>query len=157
MIKKLEPGKKAPAFSLNNKDSKKVKLSDFKGKWIVLYFYPKDNTSGCTKEAIDFTENIAKFKKLKAVIIGISADSEKSHANFIKKHGLKVELLSDPDHNVMEKYGVWQKKKMYGREYMGVVRSTILINPKGIIEKIWEKVKVKGHVKEVHTALCDMQ
>ena len=131
MASMVKEGNKAPAFTLTDKDGQKISLKNYIGKWIVLYFYPKDNTSGCTSEAKDFTDTMPVFKKKGAVIIGISPDSEKSHANFVKKHDLKITLLSDSDHKVLEKYGVWQLKKMYGREYMGVVRSTFLIDPKG--------------------------
>ena len=148
---------RAPQFSLLNKDSKNVSLSDFKGKWTVLYFYPKDNTSGCTKEAIDFTEQLAKFTSQKAVIIGISPDSPKSHQSFITKHALKIELLSDPDHIALKEYDVWQKKKMYGREYFGVVRTTFLISPEGVIKQKWEKVKVNGHADDVLETLCSLK
>lgn len=141
--------KKAAAFCLPDEEGKKVCLKDFRGKWVVLYFYPKDNTSGCTMEAVDFTDYSNKFEKMNAVIIGISPDSPKSHVKFMEKHGLKIKLLSDESHDVLEKYGVWQLKKMYGREYYGVVRSTFLISPEGEIEHEWRKVRVKGHVEEV--------
>jgi len=141
--------KKAAAFCLPDEEGKKVCLKDFRGKWVVLYFYPKDNTSGCTMEAVDFTDYSNKFEKMNAVIIGISPDSPKSHVRFMEKHGLKIKLLSDESHEVLEKYGVWQLKKMYGREYYGVVRSTFLISPEGEIEHEWRKVRVKGHVGEV--------
>eukprot|EP01156_Anaeramoeba_ignava_P011401 Anaeramoba_ignava/a483123_7.p1 GENE.a483123_7~~a483123_7.p1 ORF type:complete len:156 (+),score=22.52 a483123_7:375-842(+) len=153
----LEKGNKAPEFCLNDKDGNKVCLKDYSGKWIVLYFYPKDNTSGCTKEAIGFTEEIEVFKELGAEILGVSPDSEKSHINFANKHDLKITLLSDPEKEVLQSYGVWQKKKMYGKEYMGVVRSTFLINPDGKIEKVWNKVKVDGHVEDVVCSLKDSQ
>lgn len=156
MTEPLIKGDKAPDFSLGNKDLKNIALSDFSGKYIVLYFYPKDNTKGCTQEAIDFSELTDSFTDKNAVIIGISPDSGKSHTNFINKHDLKIELLSDPEHEVMEKYGVWQLKKMYGREYMGVVRTTFLINPEGIIEEVWNKVKVKEHAKKVFESLCSI-
>ncbi len=144
---------KAPDFTLLDKDNNKVSLSDFKGKWLVLYFYPKDNTSGCTREAIDFTEKKEEFEKLGAEIVGISKDSIKSHIKFSEKHNLKITLLSDPDHKVHELYGAWGKKKLYGKEYFGTIRSTFLIDPEGNIRKEWKKVKVKGHVEEVLKAL----
>jgi peroxiredoxin Q/BCP len=149
-------GRKAPAFTLEDQDGKKVKLSDFAGQWVVLYFYPKDNTSGCTAEACDFTDNISQFKKLDTVVLGVSPDSAASHRKFIDKHNLKISLLADPDHGVLEKYGVWQTKSMYGREYKGVVRSTFLIDPSGKIARVWEKVKVKGHVDDVKAALKEL-
>ncbi len=144
---------KAPFFSLNDKDGNVVSLDDFKGKWLILYFYPKDNTSGCTREAIGFTEKKEEFKKLGAEIVGISKDSEKSHQRFSEKHNLNITLLSDPEHKVHEAYGTWGKKKMYGKEYFGTIRSTFLIDPEGNIRKEWKKVKVKGHVEEVLKAL----
>lgn len=151
----LKEGDKAPDFCLPDQNNKEVCLKDFKGKWVVLYFYPKDNTSGCTMEAMDFSQNLDEFKKMHAVILGVSPDSTKSHVNFMQKHKLTVTLLSDSEHQVLEKYGVWQKKKMYGREYYGVVRTTFLIDPEGKIAHIWEKVKVKGHAEEVKCELRD--
>jgi len=153
----LEIGNKAPEFSLNDKDGNLVSLKDFQGKYVVLYFYPKDNTSGCTKEAIEFSEELENIKGLNAEVLGVSPDSEKSHTNFATKHDLKVTLLSDPEKEVLNAYGAWQLKKMYGREYMGVVRSTVLINPEGNIEKIWNKVRVKGHVEDVVCFLKENQ
>ncbi len=146
-------GQQAPEFCLNDKNENKVCLNNYLGKWLILYFYPKDNTSGCTKEAVEFSEEIEIFKKYNAEIIGISPDSEKSHTRFIEKHNLKITLLSDPDKETLKSYDVWQLKKMYGREYYGVVRSTFLINPDGNIDQIWNKVKVKEHVEDVLCAL----
>ncbi len=157
MGEKLKIGDKAPLFCLPNQDEEKICLSDFKGKCVVLYFYPKDNTSGCTKEAIGFTEKKEEFEKLGAVILGVSPDSPKSHRNFIEKKGLTITLLSDQEHKVLEEYGAWQLKKMYGREYMGVVRSTYLINPEGKIAYIWPKVKVAGHVDAVLEKLKELK
>ncbi|MGQ4833922.1 MAG: thioredoxin-dependent thiol peroxidase [Candidatus Asgardarchaeia archaeon] len=154
---KLKVGDIAPDFCLPNQDEKQTCLKDFRGKWVILYFYPKDNTSGCTREAIDFTEHLNEFTELNAVVLGISPDSVKSHQRFIEKHGLKVTLLSDLEHKVLEAYGVWQLKKMYGREYYGVVRSTFIIDPNGKIAHIWRKVKVKGHVDEVKKVLEELQ
>jgi thioredoxin-dependent peroxiredoxin len=148
-VKELQKGDKALMFCLPDQNGREVCLEDYKGKWVVLYFYPKDNTSGCTMEAKDFSGAIHEFEKLDAVILGVSPDSTKSHQSFCSKYNLKITLLSDPEHNVLEKYGVWQLKKMYGREYYGVVRSTFLINPEGKIEQIWRKVKVEGHAEEV--------
>jgi len=153
----LKIGDRAPEFCLPETEGKEVCLSDFKGKWVVLYFYPKDNTSGCTREAVDFTERLEEFRRLNAVVLGVSPDSTKSHQRFVEKHGLKVTLLSDPEHEVLEKYGVWQKKKMYGREYMGVVRTTYLIDTEGKIARFWPKVKVKGHVEAVLERLKEFQ
>ena len=132
-------------------------LKDFRNKWIILYFYPKDNSKGCTREAIEFTNNFQTLQELDTVILGISPDSIKSHQNFAQKHNLKFILLSDPQHKVLEKYGVWQLKKMYGKEYMGVIRSTYIINPEGLIEKEWKKVRVKGHVEEVKKELIKLR
>ncbi|MFH0920552.1 MAG: peroxiredoxin [Fibrobacterota bacterium] len=153
----LKAGDRAPDFSLNNKDGKPVRLSAFKGKWVVLYFYPKDDTPGCTQEAIDFTGMAARFKKENAVIIGISPDSEASHVEFTEKYNLKVELLSDPDHKVLETYGAWQEKNNYGNKSMGVVRSTCIIDDKGFVREAWEKVKVDGHADEVYGAVCSLR
>ena len=152
----LEAGAQAPEFKLANKDGKNIGLKDFAGQWVILYFYPKDNTSGCTKEAIAFSGLQKEFKDKNAVILGISPDSEKSHQRFAEKHDLRVELLSDPDHTVCEAFGVWQLKKMCGRESMGVVRSTFIINPEGSIEKSWTKVKVDNHAENVYQSLCDL-
>ena len=136
-------------FCLPDEEGNEVCLDSYKGKWIILYFYPRDNTSGCTREAKDFSEHMEEFEKLNAVVIGISPDSPESHRKFKEKHSLKVKLLSDESHEVMEKYGVWQLKKLYGREYYGVVRSTFLISPDGKIVYEWKGVRVKRHVEEV--------
>jgi peroxiredoxin Q/BCP len=138
-------------------DQNTVTLKQFRGSWVVIYFYPKDNTSGCTREAIDFSLMLPSFNKEKAVVIGISPDSSKSHRSFIEKHNLKVVLLSDPEHLALEAYGVWQKKSMYGREYMGVVRSTVLVDPEGIIREVWDKVKVEQHATIVFEKLCTIK
>ena len=153
----LKVGESAPKVCLPDEKGTEVCLEDYKGKWVVLYFYPKDNTSGCTLEAIDFTSVAPDFKNMETEIIGISPDSIKSHQNFISKHELGITLLSDPEHKTLEEYGSWQKKKMYGREFMGVVRSTFLINPEGKIEHIWPKVKVKGHVDAVKEKLRELK
>jgi len=152
----LKINDKAPVFSLLNKDEKKISLSGFLGKWIVLYFYPKDNTPGCTQEACDFSVNITDFKDVNADVIGISPDLPKSHKNFSEKYDLKVELLSDPDHIVLEKYGAWGLKKNYGKEYMGVIRSTFIIDPNGFIKAKWDKVSVKGHIDDVKKKLIEL-
>ena len=145
----LKIGNKAPAFSLFDADGKKHKLSDFLGKKVILYFYPKDNTSGCTKEACSFRDSISDFKAENAVIIGISPDSQKSHQNFRKKYELPFILLSDSDKKVAEKYGVYKEKKMYGKSFMGIERSTFFIDEKGQLSEEWRKVKVTGHVELV--------
>jgi peroxiredoxin Q/BCP len=149
----LKEGKKAPAFKLKNQDGEVISLDSFKGKNVVLYFYPKDNTSGCTKEACNFRDEFPKFSKLDAVILGISPDSVESHKKFAAKYKLPFDLLSDEKKSVLEKYDVWQEKSMYGKKYMGVVRTTYIIDKKGIIKKIFPKVNVDGHNKEVVEAL----
>jgi len=151
----LDVGKKAPDFSLLNQDEKKISLKDFIGQKVVLYFYPKDDTSGCTKEACNFSDDLPKFSKIDAVILGVSPDSVKSHKKFSEKYKLKFDLLSDDEKKVVEKYGVWKEKSMYGRKYMGVERTTFIIDENGKIEKIFNKVKVDGHNKEVLEALKD--
>jgi peroxiredoxin Q/BCP len=155
--KQLKIGNKAPDFKLPDASGAVISLKDYKNKWLVLYFYPKDNTSGCTTEAIDFTGSLPEFKKLNTEVAGVSPDSCKSHQKFIEKHDLAVTLLSDDEKTVMEKYGVWQLKKMYGRDYFGVVRTTILIGPDGKIEHIWNNVKVAGHINDVTVKLKELQ
>uniref|UniRef100_A0A7V3KPJ3 thioredoxin-dependent peroxiredoxin n=1 Tax=candidate division WOR-3 bacterium TaxID=2052148 RepID=A0A7V3KPJ3_UNCW3 len=152
----LKEGDLAPDFCLPDEEGKEVCLSSLKGKWVILYFYPKDNTSGCTKEAISFTERIEDFKRLNAEVLGLSKDSVKSHLSFKNKHGLKVKLLSDESAEVLKKYGAWGKKKMYGREVEGTIRTTFLIDPNGRIRKIWRNVKVEGHVEQVFEALKEL-
>jgi len=149
----LQKGQQAPDFLLPNQEEKSVSLKDFQGQWIVLYFYPKDNTSGCTLEAIEFSNAKEAFEKNNAIIIGVSPDSVKSHCNFINKHNLKILLLSDKEHTVIEAYGAWRLKKVCGKESMGVVRSTFLIDPQGMIQASWDNVKVKNHVDEVKQTL----
>jgi peroxiredoxin Q/BCP len=151
-----DTGNAAPQFCLPDKDNRKVCLKDFKGKWVVLYFYPKDNTSGCTMEATYFSQAKTQFTKLGAVILAVSPDSLESHCKFADKHELTITLLSDPEHKVLEGYGAWQKKSMYGRQFWGVVRSTFLIDPKGKIRQVWPKVKVAGHVEEVKKRLVEL-
>ena len=146
-------GKKAPHFLLPGDDGRTHSPEDFRGVWLVLYFYPRDNTSGCTLEATQFTENLEEFQRHGATVVGISPDSTDSHRRFRERHGLKVLLLSDPEKRVLEAYGVWKLKRMYGREYYGVERSTFLIDPEGTIRRVWRKVKVRGHVEEVLEAL----
>lgn len=153
----LKIGDKAPDFSLENQAEEKISLNQFEGKWVVLYFYPKDNTSGCTVEAVEFTALKEELETLNAVILGVSPDSAKSHRNFIGKKELGITLLSDPDHQAIEAYGAWQMKKNYGREYYGVVRSTFLIDPGGKIVHIWPKVKAKGHAEAVKAKLAELR
>jgi peroxiredoxin Q/BCP len=150
-------GEVAPDFCLPNQDDIEICLRDLKGKWIVLYFYPRDNTPGCTTEACDFTQAAPDFSDLDAIILGVSADSTKKHRNFIEKKELGITLLSDEDTKMMQKYGVWQLKKNYGKEYMGIVRTTFIIDPKGVVKAVFEKVRVKGHVEKVKEELEKLQ
>ena len=152
----LQVGDQAPEFCLPNKDDKKVCLKDFKGKNVILYFYPMDNTPGCTIEAIGFTNILPEFEKLEAIVVGISPDSPKSHAKFAEKKKLKVKLLSDTDKKVLKLYGAWGKNKFRGNEYIGVIRSTFLIDPSGQIVHVWPKVSVKGHAEEVKSVLSEI-
>ena len=152
----VKEGIKAPAITLKDQDGIKVSLSDFKGKNIVLYFYPKDNTSGCTTEACNFRDDFPKFGKLNAVIIGVSPDSVDSHKKFAAKYNLPFKLLSDEKKEVIEKYGVWKEKSMYGRKYMGVERSTFIIDKSGMVKKVFRKVKVADHNKDVTEALKEL-
>ena len=145
----LKSGAKAPAFKLLDQDGKPHRLVDYKGKWILLYFYPKDNTSGCTKEACAIRDEFPNFGRLDAVVLGVSKDSVESHRRFADKHGLPFTLLSDADTKVQQDYGVWGRKKMAGREYMGAFRKSFLIDPKGNIAKVYEKVKPLEHASEV--------
>ena len=153
----VELGKKAPSFVLKNSDGKKISLKEFVGKNVVLYFYPKDMTSGCTAEACDFRDNFPRFGKINAVIIGVSADSEESHKKFASKYNLPFMLLSDPDKSTIKDYGVWKEKSMYGKKYMGIERTTFLIDKKGKIARIFPKVKVSNHVNEVIAALNELE
>jgi peroxiredoxin Q/BCP len=145
----LTAGEKAPDFSLPRNGGGTVSLSDFAGKPVVLYFYPKDDTSGCTTEAIDFTGLASEFEKIGATVIGVSPDSVKSHDKFAAKHNLSVVLAADEEHKALEAYGVWKEKSMYGKTYMGVERSTFLIDKSGTIAEVWRKVKVPGHAEVV--------
>ena len=149
----IEIGKKAPAFSMKTDGGGKITLSELKGKNVVLYFYPKDDTSGCTAEACGFRDNIAAFKKLDAVVIGVSRDSVESHDKFKKKYDLNFALGSDESGKVTEAYGVWVEKNMYGKKYMGIERATFLIDGTGTLRGMWRKVKVPGHVEEVAKAI----
>ncbi|MGE5859701.1 MAG: thioredoxin-dependent thiol peroxidase [Ignavibacteria bacterium] len=148
-----EEGKKAPVFTLKNQDGKSVSLKDFNGKKVVLYFYPKDDTSGCTKEACSFRDGFPEFNNLNAVILGISPDSVESHKKFAEKYNLPFTLLSDEPREVIEKYEVWKEKNNYGKKYMGVERTTFLIDENGMIKKVFPKVKVDGHDQELLEAL----
>lgn len=149
----IDVGKKAPAFTLKDQTGETHKLSDYAGRQVVLYFYPKDDTPGCTAESCAFRDNLPKFTKGRAAILGVSILDENSKAKFAKKYDLNFPLLADADHEVADKYGVWQKKMRYGRSYMGIVRTTYLIGPDGKVEKRWDKVNVEGHAEEVLAAL----
>ena len=148
-----DEGAKAPDFSLPDGSGRTVSLKDFRGKKLVIYFYPKDDTPGCTTEACDFRDNLARVRKLGAEIVGVSADAVKSHAKFAAKFDLPFPLLSDPEKIMLKAYGVWQKKSFMGKTYMGIVRSTFVVDGRGVIVKTWPKVKVSGHVDEVMEVL----
>lgn len=152
MAKELKIGDPAPSFACPANGGQTVSLSDFAKRKLVIYFYPKDNTPGCTTEAIDFTAAVKDFDKANTSIVGVSADSVKKHENFIEKHNLGITLLADEGQDMLNAYGVWVQKKMYGREFMGIERATYLIGSDGKIEQIWRKVKVKGHVEAVLAA-----
>ena len=149
----INPGTKAPSFSLPDQSDQQHSLSDYSGQPVVLYFYPKDDTPGCTTESCAFQDNLPKFTKSKAVVLGVSVLDSKSKARFAEKYGLKFPLLADQDHAVIEKYGAWQEKSMYGKKYMGVARTTYLIGPDGKVAKRWDGVKVDGHAEEVLAAV----
>ena len=153
----LAPGTPAPDFCLPDEKGTEICLKIFRGKWIVLYFYPRDNTPGCTLEAKGFSDGVEAFRNLDAMIIGVSGDSSESHAKFIEKHDLKILLLADPSHRVLEAYHAWQPKKLYGREFLGTVRSTYIIDPDGIIREVWPKVRVTGHVEKVKQRLEELR
>ena len=149
----IEPGHKAPAFSLNDQHGKKHTLADYAGKWVVLYFYPKDDTPGCTTESCAFQDNLPKFKPSKAAVLGMSILDEASKARFAEKFNLTFPLLADANHEVAEKFGVWQEKSNYGKTYMGIARTTYLIGGDGKVVKRWDNVKVDGHVEDVLEAV----
>jgi peroxiredoxin Q/BCP len=146
---RLEEGKTAPAFTLKDQDGNAVSLKDFKGSKVVVYFYPKDDTPGCTKEACQFNDNLRAFNKADVTVLGISPDKEEAHVKFRTKYKLKFPLLCDPDKKIMEKYGAFGEKMMYGKKVVGVIRSTFLIDEKGKIEKAWYSVKADGHAAKV--------
>jgi len=149
----VEPGSKAPAFSLQDQDGKTHRLKDYAGRPVVLYFYPKDDTPGCTREACDFRDSLPDFKKSEAAILGVSILDTTSKAKFARKHKLNFPLLADADHAVAEKYGAWKKKSMYGKSFMGLVRTTLLIGPDGVVARRWDNVKVDGHADAVLEAV----
>lgn len=153
----IEIGKKAPAFKAMASGDKEISLKDYEGKWLVLYFYPKDNTSGCTKQACGFSENIKQFEKLDAEILGVSPDSVKSHDGFKAKYDLHFDLLSDPEKEIATKYDAYGEKSMYGRKYMGIIRSTFIIDPEGKVAAEYRKVKVAGHIEKVMKDLEELK
>jgi thioredoxin-dependent peroxiredoxin len=152
----LQAGQKAPDFSVKDQDGNIVKLTDFSSQWLILYFYPKDSTPGCTTEAQDFTQYSPEFSKLNAKIVGASPDTEASHCKFIDKYNLSIQLLSDRDHQLAESYGAWGLKKFMGKEYMGIIRSTFLIDPQGAIAHAWYNVRAKGHAEAVLKKLQEL-
>ena len=161
----IEVGEKAPEFTLLNQDDRLVSLKDYSGKWLVLYFYPKDDTPGCTKEACDFTDGLADFSALEANVIGISGDSTQSHRNFIAKYKLAIPLLSDPEKTIHKAYGAWGLKKNYGKEYEGTIRSTFIVSPDGRVAAKWHNVQVRAerkgaeikHADQVREKLAELQ
>jgi peroxiredoxin Q/BCP len=150
-------GSKAPEFDLEADDRRRVKLKDLAGLKVVVYFYPKDDTPGCTAEACDFRDAMPRFKSSDAVILGVSADSVESHVKFKARYGLTFRLLSDPDHTVCEAYGVWRRKSLYGRSFLGIERSTFLIDRRGVVARVWRKVRVKGHAEDVAAAVAAVE
>lgn len=148
-MKELNEGDKAPDFKGKNQEGKTISLDDFKGKKLILYFYPKDNTPGCTAEACDLNDNYDYWISKGYEVVGVSPDSEQSHRKFIDKFGLKFNLISDPEKELLQAYGAWGEKKLYGKTYMGVLRTTFVINEEGIIEKVFRKVKTKEHTKQI--------
>ena len=152
----IDPGKRAPSFSLPDQEGKNHSLADYAGQPVVIYFYPKDDTPGCTQEACDFEARLPALKKNQAAIFGVSILDEKSKAKFAGKHGVTFPLLADADHDVAEKYGVWQEKARYGRKYMGIVRTTYLIGADGKVLRRWDKVKVEGHAEEVDKEIREL-
>ena len=156
-MKIIEIGEKAPDFATPNQNGDIRNLKNFEGKWFVIYFYPRDDTPGCTVEAKEFTDLNQKFEKQECVIVGVSPDNEAKHCKFIEKHELNIELLADTDKTMLADYGVWQEKSMYGKTYMGVVRTTYLINSDGNIAEAWTKVKAKGHAEAVFERLVELK
>lgn len=149
----IDEGKAAPAFTLKDQSGETHKLADYRGRWVVLYFYPKDNTPGCTTQACGFRDRYETWQQLGAEVFGVSPDDGKSHGRFAEKYGLPFPLLVDPENKMATKYGVWQQKSMFGKKYMGIVRTTYLIGPDGKVARRWDKVKVNGHVEEVAEVL----
>ncbi|NBV83741.1 peroxiredoxin [bacterium] len=146
-------GQIAPDFTLPNQDGTFISLSQLKGRWVVLYFYPKDDTPGCTREGIEFSEKKERFTEKNATVMGVSRDSQHSHQRFCQKYKLTIDLLSDTDNTMIDAYGFWKEKNTFGKIHMGIVRSTVLINPDGVIHQVWTDVKVDGHVDQVLASL----
>lgn len=157
MTQEIVEGKKAPSFTMPTDGNGSVSLKDFSGKKLVMFFYPKDSTPGCTTESLEFSENLSKFRRAGADVLGVSRDSVASHDKFKLKQGLKITLASDADTNVIDTYGSWVEKNNYGRKYMGIERSTFLIDESGKIIKIWRKVRVKDHVADVLAAVKELK
>jgi thioredoxin-dependent peroxiredoxin len=153
----IKVGKPAPDFVLQDQSGRPSSLKDYAGKWVVLYFYPKDDTPGCTTEACEFTDGLKAFETLNAIVLGCSPDSPAAHMKFIAKHGLKLRLLSDPEHAVLTAYGAWGEKSMYGKKSVGVIRSTVLIDPKGKVAYHWPSVKAAGHAEAVRAKLGELR
>ena len=153
----IEVGAASPPFDLENEHDEKVSLESLRGQWVVLYFYPRDDTPGCTKEACEFTAGIERFRDLDAVVLGCSPDGTAAHRKFIAKHSLDLTLLSDPTHETMERYGAWGEKVLYGRKSVGVIRSTVLIDPEGRVAHHWRKVRAAGHADHVARRLADLR
>ncbi|MAG59809.1 thioredoxin-dependent thiol peroxidase [Candidatus Woesebacteria bacterium] len=153
----LKVGQTSPSFALPDQDEKKHRLSDYRGQWVLIYFYPKDDTPGCTKEACGIRDNFSEFGKLDVKVVGISADSPARHKKFAEKYDLPFTLLADEEKKVLGKYGVWARKKMMGREYMGILRTSFLVDPKGKIAKIYENVKPEGHAEEILKDLAQLK
>lgn len=153
----IETGSVAPPFRLPDQDGNPVSLGDLAGKWVVLYFYPADDTPGCTTEACEFTDSIKDFEGMDAIVYGCSPDSPESHRKFIAKYALRVGLLADEDHSVMEAYGAWGEKTLYGRNMIGATRSTVIIGPDGMIAHRWKRANAEGHAAQVHKRLTALQ
>ena len=153
---RLAAGDRAPAFTLPGTDGRRVSLKDFAGSPVIVYFYPADDTPGCTKEACQFNDNLRAFDRAGAAVLGISPDGAESHDAFRSKYGLRFPLLSDPDHKVMERYGAWGEKTLYGKKMVGVIRSTFLVGPSGRVERAWYNVRADGHAAKVLAELADL-
>ena len=153
----LEVGDQAPSFELEDQDGTVHRLGDYRGRWLVVYFYPKDDTPGCTKEACSFRDAASDLSALDAVVLGVSADDAAAHQKFAQKYGLNFPLLVDPDRSMLEAYGAWTEKQMYGKRYMGVARITYVVDPEGGVARVWPKVKAEGHAEEVRAALAELQ